>query len=136
MREDDRLCRLQMGKARGERTKMLAGLCDERVGEIEDALAEPARLVAEIELEVVRRLVVARASGPELAAERAEAFAEAALEKAVHVLVLFAGRDAAGSEILRDGGEARQDGGAFRGVEEPGALELAGMGARRGEVVR
>src|SRR5215216_2011670 len=103
MREDDRLCRLQMGEARGERTEMLAGLCDECVGEIEDALAEPARLVAEIELEVVRGLVVARASGPELAAERTEALAEAALEKAVRVLVLFGGGEAAGSQIRCDG---------------------------------
>src|SRR3954451_7665333 len=109
MREDDRLCRLQMGEARGERREMLAGLCDERVGEIEDALAEPARLVAEIELEVVRGLVVPRASGPELAAERTEALAQAALEKAVYVLVLFGGRGGAGSEILGDGGEARPD---------------------------
>src|SRR5215218_10448613 len=136
MLEDDRLCRLQMGEARGERTEMLAGLCDERIGEIDDALAELARLVAEIELEVVRGLVVARASGPELAAERTEALAEAALEKAVYVLVLFGGRDAAGSEILGDGDEARHDRGAFRGIEEPGALELPGMGAGRGEVVR
>src|SRR5215213_709092 len=136
MREDVRLCRLQMGEARGERTEMLAGLCDERIGEIDDALAELARLVAEIELEVVRGLVVARASGPELAAERTEALAEASLEKTVHVLVLFGGRDTPRRKILSDRGEAGDDSRAFRGVEEPGALELPGMGAGRGEVVR
>ncbi len=87
MAEHDRLRRLQMRESGRERVDVLRGLRGQRVLQREQRRHDVARDRPQIQAQVVRRLVVARAARAQLPAERPEPLDEHALEKRVDVLV-------------------------------------------------
>ena len=90
MREHDRLRRLQMREARGKRVDVLRRLRTSASCRSSTWPATRARLGAQVKLQIVRRLVVARAAGAQLAAERTEPLGQHAFDERVHVLVVLA----------------------------------------------
>ena len=107
MCEEDRLSRLEMGEARGHRAKMQRRLADQRILQIGDGRSDVAGGFAQVELEVVRRLVVARAAGAQRTAERSETSREGCLEETMDILVGLARHDETRLDItfgLRDPG--------------------------------
>src|SRR4051794_41481611 len=88
MREEDRLGVLEMRHAGSGRVTDALGLLDQRSLQLGDARGDLASMVAEVEAEIGRDLVVAAPSSAQLAAERTDPLEEAPLERGVHVLVL------------------------------------------------
>jgi hypothetical protein len=133
--EHDGLRRLQVGEAGGECGPVRGGLRDKRVLQVEQARGEAADLVAQVELQIIGGLVVARPAGAELPAQRSQSLGQHALDERVHVLVARRRGDRAGGERGRDRVEFGDDGRGFCSGQDPGALQLARVRLRRDDVV-
>ncbi len=133
--EADRLRVLQVGHAGRGRVDVSLRLIGEGVGQFDQSAGDAPSVVAQIEPQVGGDLVVAGPTGPQFAAEGAEAFEQAAFQSGVHVLVLDGRAELPGGarrfEVVERGEHAPE----FVGVEEPGAGEHPRVRAGRGEVV-
>jgi hypothetical protein len=120
---------LEMGAAGHRDVRVRLGEADERALELGDQAADDPGVVAQVHPEERRHLVVARAAGPQLAAEvRAELLQQTALQGGVDVLV----GDGADEGAVRDGGlqpvEAREHTGQLVVVEEVRLVQHARVG--------
>jgi hypothetical protein len=92
-------------------------------------LGQRARLVAQIEAQVVRRLVVARAAGAQLAAGRAQALRQFAFEEGMDVFVVERRADLACQELRFQPVHFAQQLLQFVGRQDLGASKLLRMRA-------
>jgi hypothetical protein len=120
-----------------------AGVVGQCRRQLHQQCAHAAHLVAHVQPQVVRRLVVARPAGPDLAAGRAHPLDEHALEERVHVLIGGGGPQRPGGHVDGEHVEGAQERGQLRVVEQAGAVQFAHVrsGAvqvvgRHGEVAR
>src|SRR3954467_4720978 len=100
MREQDRLGVLEMSHARGGGVPDALGLLDERCLQLGDPSGNLPGMVAKVEAQVCRDLVVAAPSRLQLAAEHTDALEKSPLERGVHVLVLRSGPEQAVSRVV------------------------------------
>src|SRR6185503_5849068 len=96
VREEDRLCSLEVRVARHGDVEAVRRALDERLLRMAQALAGRGQDLAEVEPLVQRDLIVARASRVELAAHGARQLDQPALDVRVNVLELGAKRERAG----------------------------------------
>ncbi len=134
--ERHRLGVLQVGEAGGGGVDVALGLVDERLLQIGQGEDHAAGLGAQVEPEVGRHLVVAAAPGAELAAERAEPLDQAALQRGVHVLVGRRRREVPAGDVALEPVEGLHHLRELVVVQQPGPVQDAGVGPRRGQVVR
>ena len=100
------------------------------------ATGHAAGVVAQVEPQVGGDLVVAGPAGAQLAAERAEPFQQAALQRGVHVLVVDGGPELAGRAGRLQVVEGGQHPAQLVRVEQAGRGQHPGVGPGGGEVVR
>ncbi len=134
--EEHGLGPLQVGVAGHGRLAMLLGLGEESRLHGDERGVEVAEHVAEIEALVKRDLIVARASGMELAAHRAGDLDEAALDVHVDVFELAPEGEAPALELGPHRLEPPLDGRALRGVDQARPLEGARPRRAAADVVR
>ena len=135
MGEIDGLGALQVRVA-GHRPVLVAlGELHEHALEVLQLLERPERVRAREHGHVGRDLVVARAGGVELAADRADDLRQAALDRHVDVLVVVAERERPAVELGLDAVEAAQQRVAVGVGDDPGGGEHPGVGARLLDVV-
>jgi hypothetical protein len=127
---------LEVRHARRGRFHQSGGLFGQRAHQVRKVGREAARVVAAVQAQVGGDLVVAAAPGAELAAEFAEAFDQAALERGVDVLVGDGAGEGAARDVLAETVQSGQHPLQFGVVEEPRAVQYARMGFRGLEVVR
>ena len=126
---------LQMGEARADALHMLLGLLNQRLLQTQHLVGDGARMVAQEQAQIIGRLVIARASGTQLAAQGAQALGQYAFDKGVYVLVIQGGMQAPGGKILTDAVQGLEGTQSLRLIQQPSALQLTGMGAGAGQVV-
>jgi len=126
---------LQMGEARADALHMLLGLFNQRLLQAQHLSGDGACMVTQEQAQIIGRLVIARASGAQLAAQGTEALGQYAFDKGVYVLVIQGGMQATGGEILTDTVQGFEGAQGFRFIQQTGALQLTGMGAGAGQVV-
>jgi hypothetical protein len=103
VREQHRLRVLKMRASRHDRARVGFGLCHERVDHAEDLARDRARVIEQVHPYEGRDLVVAAASGTQLAAELgSDAGDERLLQSAVDVLVVRTGPQAAVGDAPRE----------------------------------
>ncbi len=134
--EHDRLGGLQMGEAGCRRTDVRAGLCHQRVLQLGQGQHQLPGVIAQVEPQVVGRLVVARAAGAQLAADLAQPLDQHPFQERVHVLVGVVRADAPGADVLVQRVDRRQQPLRLFLVEDLGSEQLADVGARARQVVR
>ena len=136
MGEEHGLGVLQVRAAGHDRGAVRVGLCGERVDEVHELLPDRGGMVLEVQPHERGDLVVAAASGAELAAELgADDADQCGLEGAVHVLVGVARDDLARGDPGLERVDAREHVGELRLGQVPGRGERAGVRTRPGEVV-
>ena len=92
--DEDGLGVLHVGTSRHDGVSRALGLADEGLSDVENATSQVARLFTQIHANEGSDLVVARASGAQLAAQgRARPLNQAALERGVHVFIVGAGNE-------------------------------------------
>ena len=92
--DEDGLGMLHVGTSRHDGVSRALGLADEGLSDVENATSQVARLFTQIHANEGSDLVVARASGAQLAAQgRARPLNQAALERGVHVFIVGAGNE-------------------------------------------
>jgi hypothetical protein len=111
------------------------GGVDQRGGERVDRARRVPGRVAREERDVRRDLVVARARGVQLAADRTRDLRHAALDRHVDVLVAVLEREDAGDELLLDGGERREQLVTVAVTDDLAGGEHAGVRARLCDIV-
>ena len=127
MREQDRLRVLEMGHARRRRVADALRLLDQRSLQLGDTTRDLPGMVAKVEPQVCRDLVVAAASRTQLAAEHADPLEQAPLECGVHVLVLGSGPEETVPGVVVELVERDDDAAQLVVVEQPCAVQHARM---------
>ena len=135
MPEGDRLRGLEMGEARHHRSGMLERLGRERELERAKRAFDRADLVPDIEPEIRRHLVVARARGVQLACHRPDQFGEPALDIQMNVLELAREFELAGLHLGHDLVEPAGDLLRLFGRDDAGRAEHGDMRLRGKNVV-
>ncbi len=127
---------LEVGAARHRGVRVGLGEADQGVLEVEHQAADGLRVVPQVHPEEGGDLVVAGASGPQLAAEvGAEALQQAAFQGGVDVLVGDGAGEGAGLDVGEQPVEPVVHGGEFVGGEQAGLVQDAGVGLGAGDVV-
>ena len=135
VRQAHRLGPLAVRVPRQQGVEVGLGLREQRLSQRAQAGDLPEGVLAQVQQRVGDDLVVAAARRVQPPARVAGDLGEAPLDGGVDVLVGLAEGERAGSELLRDLGEARVDRrGVGRGDDAAGA-EHAGVGARGGHVL-
>ena len=116
MGKRDRLRALEMRVAGHHGVEMAMGERDQRAAQFADERDHLGQFVAQIEPQVERDLVVARARGMQLAPGRADPLGQAALDRQMDVLVGKLEAEAAGSDLALDRAQAGDD---FGGLGAP-----------------
>ena len=135
MREVDGLGALQVRVARHRPVLVALGELDERALQVLELLERLQRVRAREHRHVGRDLVVARARGVELAADRPDDLGQAPLDRHVDVLVLLAERERAAVELLLDALEPAQQRVAVGVADDRGRGEHRRVRARLLDVV-
>ncbi len=135
MREVDGLRALQVRVPRQRPIEVALRDVEQRAGERLDLIGESHRVIADVEREVSRDLVVARSAGVDLAAARASELRDAALDRHVDVDIVGAEREAALGELLLDLVERGVDRGLVGLADDPLLGEHRGVRARLRDVV-
>ena len=102
MGEHDRLRLLQVGEAGADALDVLLGLVHQRLLQGQHFNGQGAHMVTQEQPQVVGGLVVARASGAQLAAERTKTLGQQAFDEGVDVFVVEGRGDAAGAKVSAD----------------------------------
>jgi hypothetical protein len=128
VRDKDGLGVLHVGATGHDGVPRAAGLADEGLGDIEDAPGQVTGLLAQVDANEGRDLVVTRAPRAELATEgRACTLDEATLEGGVHILIVGAGNEGAGGDVGVEAGESRMHVLALLVGEQADAVQLVGV---------
>ena len=135
MPEGDRLRGLEMGEARHHRSGMLERLGRERELERAKRAVDRADLVPDIEPEIRRHLVVARARGMQLAGHRPDQLGEPALDIQMNVLERAREFELAGLDLGHDLVEAAGDLLRLFGRDDAGRAEHGDMRLRGENIV-
>ena len=134
--EQDRLGGLQVGLARHDRVRMCRRLVGQRRHHIEHTVGHPAHPVAQPHPEQSGDLVVARAPGPQPAAEvGADPVDESAFQGPVHVLVGYQRSEAAVGDVGAEAVQADEQAVALVVGEQTGPVQNARVRLGRGHVV-
>ena len=135
MAEGHRLRRLQMGEARHHRRRMR----ERGLGESElkpgEQRVDGIDLVADIEAEVGRDLIVPRPRRMQFAGDRPDQLGEAALDIEMDVLERAAEGEGAGLDLACDLVEAARDLARIRLGDDAGLGKHRGMGLGRHDIV-
>src|SRR6185369_2538173 len=134
MCEHDGRGRLQVRETRRYRVDVLRRLRTQCFLQVEYRGDQRTRLIPQIQLEVVRRLIVARPAGAKLAAQWTETLGQHPLDERVHILILLGWQQRSGSPRRPDRLELGDDRIRFGCGQYAGALQLARMGLRRDDV--
>ena len=135
MREVDRLRALQVRVAGHGPVLVALGELHEHALEVLQPLERAERVRAREHGHVRGHLVVARAGGVELAADRPDDLRQAPLDRHVDVLVVVAERERAAVQLRRHAIEAAEQRVAVGAGDDPGGGEHGGVGARLLDVV-
>lgn len=134
--QQDRLGGLQVGFAGHDGARVCGGLLCQRTDHVEHTGGDPAHRVAQPHPKQRGHLVVARAPGPQSAAQvRSDPVDQAPLQRGMHVLVGDQRAEAAVGDVLGEAVQAGEQPVALLLGEQPGPKQHHGVRPRRGEVV-
>jgi hypothetical protein len=137
MCQQHRLRGLQMRLAGHDRRRMRRRLGGQRTHNLEHTVGDASDRIAQPQPKQRGHLVISRSARPQSAAEvLADPVDQAALQRAVHVLVGDQRPEATVGDVLGQTVEAREQAVTLLGCQQPGPKQHLRVGLRRGDVVR